>query len=41
VFGNRMLRRIFGYRGKKWQENGEDCNMRSFTACALHQILLR
>jgi hypothetical protein len=27
-------------RGRKLQEAGEDCIMRSFTTCTLHQILL-
>jgi hypothetical protein len=27
-------------KGKKWRETGEDCIMRSFTTCTLHQILL-
>jgi hypothetical protein len=27
-------------RGRKWQEAGEDCIMRSFITCTLHQILL-
>jgi hypothetical protein len=34
VFENRVLRRIFG------REAGEDCIMRSFITCRLHQILL-
>jgi len=38
VFENRVLRRIFG--PKKWWEAGEDCIMRSFVTCTLHQILL-
>jgi hypothetical protein len=33
---NRVLRRIFG---PKWKEAGEDCIMRSFITCTLHQIL--
>jgi hypothetical protein len=28
-------------RGRKWQETGNDCIMRSFITCMLHQILLR
>jgi hypothetical protein len=36
----RVLRRIFGLRGRKWQEAGEDCIMRRFITCTLHQILL-
>jgi hypothetical protein len=27
-------------RGRKWQEAEEDCIMRSFITCTLHQILL-
>jgi hypothetical protein len=27
-------------RGRKWQEAGEDCIMKSFITCTLHQILL-
>jgi len=27
-------------RGRKWQEPGEDCKMRSFITCMLHEILL-
>jgi hypothetical protein len=41
VFENRVLRRIFGQRGRKWQDFGEDCIMRSFIAYTLQQILLR
>jgi hypothetical protein len=26
-------------RGRKWQEAGEDCLMKSFIICALRQIL--
>jgi hypothetical protein len=40
VSENRVLRRIFGPEMEKWQEDGEDCIMRSFVTCALHQILL-
>jgi hypothetical protein len=25
-------------RGRKWREAGEDCIMRSFVTCKLHQI---
>jgi hypothetical protein len=40
-FENRVLRRIYGAKkGGKWQEVGEDCVMRSFKPCILHQILL-
>jgi len=40
VFENRMLRRIFGPKGRKWQEAGEDCIMRSFITYKLRQILI-
>jgi hypothetical protein len=39
MFENRVLRRIFGRKGK-WQEAGEDCIMRSLINYTLHQILL-
>jgi len=38
VFGNRMLRRIFGLRRKEVAR--EDCIMRIFITFTLHQILL-
>jgi len=41
VFGNRALKGIFRPKKRKWQEAGEDCIMRSFITCTLHQILLR
>jgi len=28
-------------RGRKWQEAEEDCIMRSFITCTLHQMFLR
>jgi hypothetical protein len=40
VFENRVLRRKFGPRGRKWREAGEDCITRSFINCTLHHILL-
>jgi hypothetical protein len=40
VFENRVLRRIFGPK-RKWRKAGEDCMMRSFITCTLHQILLK
>jgi len=41
VSENRELRRIFGpLRGRKVREAGEDCIMRSFMTCKLHQMLL-
>jgi len=27
-------------QGRKWQENGEDCIMKSFITCRLHEVLL-
>jgi hypothetical protein len=36
MFENRVLRRMFGPK----REAGEDCIMRSFITCTLHQILL-
>jgi hypothetical protein len=33
VFENRMLRRIFGPKRRKWRETGEDCIMRGFITC--------
>jgi hypothetical protein len=27
-------------RGRMWQENGEECMVRSIITCTLHQILL-
>jgi hypothetical protein len=39
VFGKRLvLRRIFGPRGRKWQEAGGDCTMRSLIICKLFEI---
>jgi hypothetical protein len=35
VFENRVL----DLSGKQWREAGEDCKMRSFITCTLHQIL--
>jgi hypothetical protein len=40
VSENRVLRRIFATKGRKCREVGEDCIMRSFITCMLHQILL-
>jgi hypothetical protein len=39
VFEKRVLRRIFGYRGRELQETGGDCIMRSFMTCIPHQIV--
>jgi hypothetical protein len=38
VLENRALRRIFEPKGRK-TDHGENCIMRNFTACILHQIL--
>jgi len=35
-----MLREYLDLSGRKWQEDGEDCIMRSFIFCTHHQILL-
>jgi hypothetical protein len=40
VSENRVLKKCFDTRGTKWQENGEDCTVRSFITCTAHQILL-
>jgi hypothetical protein len=39
VFENRVLRRIFEPKMKKWQEAREDCILRSFITCTPHKIL--
>jgi hypothetical protein len=41
VFENRMLRKIFDLRRRKWRETGENCIMRGFANYTLHQILGR
>jgi hypothetical protein len=33
---NMVLRRIFGPKGRKSQEAGENCIMRNFIICTLH-----
>jgi hypothetical protein len=38
VFENRVPRRIFGPKGRKWWDALEDCIM-SFMTCMLHQVL--
>jgi hypothetical protein len=38
VFQNRVLKRICAHKGRKWQETGEDCLMRSFITCMFYQI---
>jgi hypothetical protein len=34
----RVLRRIFGPKGMELREDGENCIMRSFIICTLHQV---
>jgi hypothetical protein len=36
VLENRVLRRYLSLRGRKWQETGEECIMRSFITYTLH-----
>jgi len=38
VLENRVLSVISGPMGRKWQEAGEHCIMRSFKTCTIHQI---
>jgi hypothetical protein len=38
VSENRVLRKIFEHKRKKWKEAGENYIMRSFTICTLHRI---
>jgi hypothetical protein len=40
VFENRMLRRIFRPKKEEVAGGWEDCIMRAFMTCTLHQILL-
>jgi hypothetical protein len=40
VFEKKVLRRIPGPK-RKCQEAGEDCIMRNFITCTLHEVLLR
>jgi len=41
LFENRALKEEYlDLRRRKWQEAGEDCMMRNFITCTLHQILL-
>jgi hypothetical protein len=40
MFENRVQRRISDLRERKWRKAGEDCIMRSFITCTIHQILL-
>jgi hypothetical protein len=40
VSENSALREIFRKRGRKWRETREECIMRSFITCTLHQLLL-
>jgi hypothetical protein len=39
VFENRVLRRIFGH--EREEVAGEDCIMRSFITCGLHQNIIK
>jgi len=39
MFEKRVLRRM-DLRWRKWWEDEEDCIMRSFITCTIHQILL-
>jgi hypothetical protein len=39
VFENRVLRRIFGHKGRKG-DGGENCIIMNFLACILRRILL-
>jgi hypothetical protein len=40
TFEKKVLRKNLDVRGRKRQEAGEDCIMKSFVTCNLHQILL-
>jgi hypothetical protein len=40
VFGNRVLRRIFGHKRMKWGEAGENGTVRSFIICIHQKIIL-
>jgi hypothetical protein len=40
VFENRVLKKIFDLKERKWRETGEDCITRSIITCTLHEILL-
>jgi hypothetical protein len=40
VFENRVLRRIFVPKRRKWQEGREDFMLRNFVTCMPYQILL-
>jgi hypothetical protein len=39
VFGNGVLRIIFGPNERTWWESGEDWIMRNFVTCTVHQRL--
>jgi hypothetical protein len=39
VFENRVLKKIFGRRGMRWRENGENRITRSFVTCTLRQVI--
>jgi hypothetical protein len=38
---NRVWGEHWDLRGRRWRETGEDCIVRSFITCTLHQILIR
>jgi hypothetical protein len=40
VLENRQLRRVATPERSKWQQARENCMMRSFIICDLHQVLL-
>jgi hypothetical protein len=40
VFENRVLRRIFGPKREEVAGSWEDCTVRSFITCTIHQVLL-
>jgi hypothetical protein len=39
-FENKVQRKILNLRGRKWQEAGEDCIVRSFVSCMHQEMLL-
>jgi hypothetical protein len=40
MFENRVLRRIFGPKREEVTADGENCVMKRFMICTLHQVLL-
>jgi hypothetical protein len=38
VFGNRVLKRIFGLKRDEVTESGQNCITRSFVICILHHV---